>query len=146
MLTAIALMFRMSYIGAMLRILKKPEPNLKDIRPDLRERHRAAVVERDQLRPRLEELDGTIALLEQMIEQENRRFQPAQAAPQDSLPDFLMEKMRVGIRTKESLRALAEEAGYDVDGRSIHLTLVNLIKSGRAVEIGDGQYNARTKE
>jgi hypothetical protein len=130
----------------MLRILRKPEHNLKDIRPDLRERLRAAVVERDQLRPRLQELEGTIALLEKLMEQENRRFKPAETAPSDPLDVFLLEKMRLGISTKESLRGLAEEAGYDVDGRSIHATLVNLIKSGRAVEIGEGQYGARAKE
>lgn len=139
-------MFRMLYVGTMLKILKKSEPNLKDIRPDLRERLRAAAVERDQLRPRLQELDGTIALLERLIEQEDQRFRPAGVAPSDSLGDFLLEKMRRGISTKESLRAVAEEAGYDVDGRSIHATLVNLIKSGRAVEIGEGQYGSRTQE
>jgi hypothetical protein len=147
MSNGIARMFRVSYIGmVMLRIIKKTESNLKDIRPDLRERHRAAVVERDQLRPRLNELDGTIALLEQMIEQENRRFQPTPSTPQDSLADFLMEKMLYGISSKDGLRAEAEGAGYDVDGRSIHATLVNLIKSGKAVEIGEGQFGARTKE
>ncbi|WP_454626540.1 hypothetical protein [Bradyrhizobium cenepequi] len=130
----------------MLKILKKPDIQLKDIRPDLRERIRAAAVERDQLRPRLQELDGTIALLEKLLEQEDQRFRPVGIAPSDSLGDFLLEKMRRGVSTKESLRAVAEEAGYDVDGRSIHATLVNLIKSGKAVETGEGQYGARTQE
>jgi hypothetical protein len=142
----IAKMFRMSYIGTMLRILKKPDPQLKDIRPDLRERLRTAMVERDQLRPRLLELEAEIAVLEQMIEQENRRFQPPPSAPEDSLADFLLEKMRLGTSSKDGLRAVAEAAGYDVDGRSIHATLVNLIKSGKAVEFGEGQFGARTKE
>ena len=136
----------MPYIGTMLRILKKPEPALKDIRPDLRERLRGAAVERDQLRPRLQELDGTIALLEKLLEQEERRFKPPNSTPQDSLANFVMENLARGIATKDALRAVAEGAGYEVDGRSIHATLVNLIKSGKAVEFNEGQYAARTQE
>jgi hypothetical protein len=139
-------MFRMPYIGTMLKILKKPETHLKDIRPDLRERLRAAAVERDQLRPRLQDLDGTIALLEKLLEHEDRRFKPPNATPTDSLADFLLENLGRGIATKDALRAVAEGAGYEVDGRSIHATLVNLIKSGKAVEIGEGQYAARTQD
>jgi hypothetical protein len=141
---AIAKMFRMLYIGTMLKILKKPE--MKDIRPDLRERLRAAAVERDQLRPHLAELEAEIALLEKVIEREDRRFRPAGSSPQDSLADFLMENLRRGIATKDGLRAVAEGAGYEVDGRSIHATLVNLIKSGKAVEFNEGEYAARTQE
>lgn len=142
----VALPFHMLYIGTMLRIIKKPELQLKDIRPDLRERLRVASVERDQLRPRLVELDAEIELLEQMLQREDRRFQPAGSTPQDSLADFVLENLRRGIATKDSLRAVAESAGYEVDGRSIHATLVNLMKAGRAVEFGEGQYAARTQE
>lgn len=130
----------------MLKILKKPESGLKDIRPDLRERLRAATLERDQLRPRLQELEGTIALLEKIIEQEDERFRPVGTAPSEPLADFLLEKMRRGVNTKDSLRMVAEEAGYEVDGRSIHATLVNLIKSGKAVEMGENQFGARTQD
>jgi hypothetical protein len=126
----------------MLRILPAPKSNLKDIRPDLKERLRTAVSERDQMRPILETLEQTITLLEQMIEQENRRYHVAPTSPESSLADFIVQKMQAGLRTKDGLRSVAEEAGYNVDGRSIHLTLVNLIKSGRAVEIGGGEFAA----
>jgi hypothetical protein len=36
---------------------------------------------------------------------------------------------------KEDLRHSAANAGYDVDGRSIHATTVNLVRGGKVVEL-----------
>ena len=84
-----------------------------------------------------------------MLVDEERRFNREEAAkkgpPEEPLPEFVMQSLRSGQRSKDDLRWMAERAGYDVDGRNIHATLVNLIKSGR-VEISEGQYIALADE
>jgi hypothetical protein len=82
-----------------------------------------------------------------MLAQEEQRYAAANGSPKEKLPDlseFMLDKLRTGHRTKDSLRLAAEEAGYEIDGRSIHATLVNLIKRNEAVEVSEGQYAART--
>jgi hypothetical protein len=82
-----------------------------------------------------------------MLAAEERRFTPEEAAqtkpPEEALPEFIFQSLHKGPLTKDDLRWMANRAGYDVDGRSIHATLVNLLRSGRAVEVSDGQYAAR---
>jgi hypothetical protein len=134
----------MSYIRTMMLSITKPNDGLRDIRPDLRERLRAAKTDRDHMSELIETLNKTVELLEQMLAQEEARYSAStKRAPQEPLPDFVVGRLRAGVQTKDSLRAAAEQAGYDVDGRSIHATLVNLMKTGRAAETGDGEYAAR---
>ena len=83
-----------------------------------------------------------------MLAAEERRFAPEVTSqtkpPEDSLPEFVFQTLRKGTRTKDDLRWMANQAGYDVDGRSIHASLVNLTRSGKVVEVSEGQYAART--
>jgi len=128
----------------MLKSSPQPVTQLRDIRPDLRDRLRVATAQRDHMRSAIAGLETAVELLEQMLAQEDQQYAAANgsttAKPTDSFPDFMLEKLRAGYSTKDSLRLAANEAGYKVDGRSIHATLVNLLKRGQAVEISEGKY------
>jgi hypothetical protein len=132
----------------MLNVVKTPPAPFRDIRPDLRERLRSTTAELEQVRAITEDLEKAIQILEQMLAAEESRFTPREATqtkpPEDSLPDFVFQSLRTGTRTKDDLRWMANQAGYEVDGRSIHATLVNLTRSGKAIEVSEGQYAART--
>jgi hypothetical protein len=133
----------------MLKVSPEPVTQLRDIRPDLRDRLRVATAQRDHMRSTIATLESAVALLEQMLAQEDQRYAAAsgsaKAKPTDSLPDFILETLRAGHRTKDSLRLAAQEAGYEIDGRSVHASLVNLIKRGQAVEKGGGIFAAADK-
>jgi plasmid stability protein len=139
----------MRYMDPMLN--SAHNPGLRDIRPDLRDRLRVATAERDHMRSMIEKLEGTVQLLEQMLAAEERRFTVNLVAdgvtvgepPSEPLPDFILGALRRSNHSKDSLRFLAEKGGYHVDGRSIHATLVNLIRTGKAEEIEDGEFAAR---
>ena len=127
-------------------ILTEPH-KLRDIRPDLKERLRAKTAEREAMRAVMENLDIAIELLEQMIAEEERRFNVAPTAqktpPKELLSEFVLQQLRAGKpKTKDDLRWLAEQAGYDVDGRSIHAALVALLRTARAKEVEQGQFVA----
>lgn len=131
----------------MLKASPQPETKLRDIRSDLRDRLRVATAQRDHIRSTIAALEKTVELLEQMLAQEEQNYAAANGSSKEKLPDlavFMLDKLRTGHRTKDSLRLAAEEAGYEIDGRSIHATLVNLIKRNEAVEVSEGQYAART--
>jgi hypothetical protein len=129
----------------MLHIPRSSASGLRDIRPDLRERLRVAKSDLSQVQAMIGTLESTVGLLEQMLAQEEQRYAASEkSVPSESLPEFLLEKLRSGPHTKDVLRWAAEQAGYDVDGRSIHATLVNLIRTDRAVEVREGEYSART--
>ena len=52
-----------------------------------------------------------------------------------------------GAKSKDELRDLAQAAGYFPEGeggRSLHATLVNIVRSGRAIE-QDGVYSMRRR-
>jgi hypothetical protein len=134
----------------MLKASPQPETKLRDIRSDLKDRLRVATAQRDHMRSAIGTLEKAVELLEQMLAQEEHNYAAAngsaKAKPMASLPDFIVDKLGTGHSTKDSLKLAAVEAGYKVDGRSIHATLVNLIKTGRATEIGEGRYGALTQE
>lgn len=134
--------------STMLNITKTPSAAFRDIRPDLRERLRSSTAELGQMRGIIENLEKAVEVLEQMLAEEERRFNPAdttkKSTPTKPLADFVMHSLRTGMRSKDDLRWMAVQAGYDVDGRSIHATLVNLMKRNEAAEISDGQFAAKT--
>jgi hypothetical protein len=135
----------------MLNVIKPPSAPFRDIRPDLRERLRSTSAELEQVRGIIGNLEKAVEILEQMLAAEEQRFNPEvptkRGPPEAPLSEFLVQSMLTsGLKTKEDLRWMAEQAGYEVDGRSIHATLVNLIKSAKAVEIGPGQYGARAQD
>jgi hypothetical protein len=118
--------------------------SLRDIRPDLEARLLSAQKSFDEHSAKAKSAGDEVAELTRMLERENQRFAPtrtAKAAPADSLTDYLFARLKEGSRlTKEQLRVLALEAGYNIDGRSIHATVMNLLKSGFVSDDGNGTY------
>src|ERR1700685_3254427 len=99
----------------MLKPLSPPVTNLSDIRPDLRDRLRAATAQRDHMRSAIISLESKVELLEQMLAEEEQRYEAANGSakekPTAPLPDFLMGKLGTGHTTKDSLKLAAVEAG-----------------------------------
>jgi hypothetical protein len=59
------------------------------------------------------------------------------------LPDFIFNKvLGSGPVDKEALRADADHAGYEVNARSFHATLLNMVKHGKLMQLDDGRYAA----
>lgn len=137
---------------------------MRDIRPDLRERlaavvqrysddtaefeHKRATLEQEYKR-RLDALARERAALEQLIVIEGERAGIGAAtltqklATLVPLSDFLTAKaMTFGPMEKGQLRAEAKLAGYFTksDGRTFHITLMNMKNSGRLVQLPDGRY------
>jgi hypothetical protein len=118
---------------------------LRDIRPDLRERLRQAVARHQSLLTQTSEAAADVDMLQRMIEREDQRLNVRQAlaAPQkptEELADFMFKAIRMRPQSKEDLRHSVTGAGYDVDGRSIHATTVNLLRRGKIVEISKGVF------
>jgi hypothetical protein len=142
------------------------DSQMRDIRPDLRERL-AAVIEQQadasaeferkqtalqqDYRGRFDALGRERAALEQllMVESERSGIAPPTLAQKIKtlvpLGDFLIAKtQQQGSMSKEQLRKEALLAGYfadgDSDGRTFHVTLMNIKKGGRLVQLPDGNY------
>lgn len=136
---------------------------MRDIRADLRERlasldARLSDLVRDYNREKAE-LDKKFAEQERGVEEErkaasallaieDRRYgeasAPQVAIPTESLTDFLIRHVTAeGPILKEDLRNAAGFRGYFPDGeggRTIHTTLLNLVRAGRLTETPDGRY------
>lgn len=116
----------------------------RDIRTDLKARLIAATAKRDEQQKLVEELDNEVLLLTKMLDQEERRFGAAkieQPPTQAPLPDFIVESLSRGKMDKDDLRHFAETKGIAVDGRSLHATLINLIRAGKIKEVEEGFYD-----
>jgi hypothetical protein len=118
-----------------------------DIRPDLKERLAKAMVSRDQAREALGFYEAEVRALTQLITLEDQRFAEPEEIEVEAkeLPDlsvFMLEKLRKNRTNKDTLRQAAVAAGYDVDGRSIHATLVNLVRAGKVQEDSTGFFYA----
>lgn len=139
---------------------------MRDIRSDLKERlsaidERMSELVREYNRDK-ENLDRAYAEQEKFLEQERTAAAAMLAVEQKrygedppnnagsvtsnvQLSDFLINqiKARPGI-PKEELRKLAEENGYfaegEAGGRSIHTTLMNLVRAKRITAVGDNHY------
>ncbi|WP_156179932.1 hypothetical protein [Bradyrhizobium sp. LTSPM299] len=122
----------------------------RDIRTDLKDRLRTAVVGRDGHLAKAKEFDGEIDLLTKLLDQEERRFgqkpdvETSAASEKPPLGDFLLKKLEHSEATKDDLKVFAEHAGYFPDGtsagRSIHSTLLNLVRSGKVTTVAEGIY------
>jgi hypothetical protein len=137
---------------------------MRDIRTDLRERL-ADVIERhadtaaeferkrkaleQEYRGHLDTLGRERAALEQLLAVESERSgTPGPTLAQKlttlvPLGDFLVAKARAhGPMEKDQLRAEAKLAGYftNGDGRTFHVTLMNIKKGGSLVQLPDGRY------
>jgi hypothetical protein len=122
----------------------------RDIRADLKERLRTAVVSRDDFLAKAKEFDSEIDLLTKLLDQEERRFgqkvevEKGSSDERAPLQDFLLKKLAHNEMTKDDMKVFAEHAGYFSSGasagRSIHSTLLNLIRSGKVTTVAEGIY------
>jgi hypothetical protein len=117
----------------------------RDIRNDLMERLREASAKQERYSALAAEAAFDMDMLQRMIEREEVRYRlPAQIAaePDLALPEFVFKALQVRPMTKDDLRHSVENAGYRVDGRSIHATIVNLLRGNKIMEIAEGVYEA----
>jgi hypothetical protein len=145
-------------------------PEMRDIRPDLRERlaenaarqheeiaefERKFVALQKSHKAALDVLGRERAALEQLLESESERHgMPALTRAQKiatlvPLADFLVTKVQAhGPIGKDPLLGEAKLAGYlaAANGRTFHITLMNLAKRGRLVRLPNGQYVAPARE
>lgn len=116
-----------------------------DIRPDLRMRLENATAARNQAREQLGFYESEVRALTQLLALEDQRFGSFPQQKEERRPDlpaFIFEKLQKNRMSKDGIRQIVQKAGYDVDGRSIHATLVNLIRGGKVREDGAGTYCA----
>jgi hypothetical protein len=122
---------------------------IRDIRQDLRERLRTLEAQRDKLHVELKEAEQQIGVLMHMLEIEDRRFAdkaPSEVRkPMTKLSDFIYGELGRRRMTKEEVKIVAERAGYENVGRGVHLTLVNMEKSGRIRLVADNKYEPQTR-
>jgi hypothetical protein len=91
------------------------------------------------------------------LRDEPDKIGPVQAEMKISMPAarmplgdfFCSELVQFGSLTKAELRALAQQSGYfegEDGGRQTHLTLVNIKRSGRVIELDGGRFKIVDKE
>ncbi|WP_316235048.1 MULTISPECIES: hypothetical protein [unclassified Bradyrhizobium] len=132
-----------------------------DIRQMLRSRLETATAARKRASQLLGELDAEVSALQRLLRLEEMRHgaleepkdkeelplvKPAeeQQGERPDLSEFLRGALEKYVMlSKPRLRRMAHEAGYDIDGRSIHATLTNLIRVGKVVQTPDGMYTAQ---
>lgn len=124
---------------------------MRDIRDDIRERLAAVEHKRQDFLAALKAQDDIKAALEKLLELEEARTRSGtvvngnnhEKTPTIPVADFLVGLLRERPRTKEELSELAARAGYYPDaeavGRAIHMTIVNMERSGRIHEVR-GRY------
>jgi hypothetical protein len=106
--------------------------------------------ERAEIYAKTKELDEHIATLMQMLDMEDRRF-PKQTteensvSPEKQIGEFVYDELGRRRMNKQEIRTVVESAGYNVGGRSIHLTLVNLERFGR-IRCGEDKRYERSAE
>lgn len=121
-------------------------PSFRDIRTDLKDRLRFSLENRDFHTEKAKEFDVEVETLTRLLDRENARFDAPDASkePDTPLDEYVLGALAVRPMSKEDLRAAAANAGYlknsDSPGRSIHAVTVNLSKSGKIKEIGDGVF------
>jgi len=68
-------------------------------------------------------------------------------AAKPPLADFFVKTLaETGPMSKDELRQVAVDAGYEIDGRHVHATLVNIQRNGRILPTLDGKYAAKKLE
>jgi hypothetical protein len=114
----------------------------RDIRPDLRARLETAIASRDRAREHLNFFDSEVNALTRLLALEDRRFSETIGTVEDKQPfltGFIIERLKKRRMSKDELRVVAAEAGFEIDGRSIHATLVNLVRTGK-VRLEEGGF------
>jgi hypothetical protein len=124
--------------------IKMRVSSYRDIRSDLKERMVLAAGQRDEHQKLAEAFDEEVLLLTKLLDQEERRFgtpRVEQTAMPSSLSAFIVESLSRGRMDKDGLRQFAEISGLAIDGRSLHATLINLLRSGKIKEVDEGLYD-----
>lgn len=124
---------------------QKPISPLRDIRPDLLDRLREAAARQEEHARKANEATADVDMLQRMIEREDERLKESDAkrpVPSEDLPDYLLKSLYIRPMSKDELRQAAIAAGYNIDGRSIHAVTVNLVRSGKIVEVDNGVFTA----
>ena len=130
---------------------------MKDIRSEIDERLADASKRRADLGNQIKALEIEVETLKRMMEIESQRFghevDPSQRrvslstrAPTvvvGSAPDFIEKILEAGPHSKDELKEVGIQQGIfdpDTAGRSIHITLVNMVRGSRIQELPDGRY------
>jgi hypothetical protein len=124
--------------------IKSRQPTYRDIRDDLKARMISAAAKRDEYEKQLKALDEEVLMLTKLLDQEERRFgtrEPEAGESSETLSTFILESLARGRMNKDGLRHFAESKGLTVDGRSLHATVINLVRSGKVKQASDGFYD-----
>lgn len=130
---------------------------MRDIRQDLNDRLTTIDAERSSLQERLSILDQEKALVFQMLELENSRWQKARSPTQGAqnrvdgpeLSHYIMKLLADGREWRHGvIRDKAVSDGYlaesDSPGRAIHASLVNLKRQGVVEHVDTGIWKKAT--
>ena len=135
---------------------------MKDIRNDIRERLADASRRRETVMELVKAVDVEVETLKRMMDIENQRQQYASGsfsltsglnrrslASTSSVPSFIEEALRDGLLSKDELKDVGVQRGVldsETAGRTLHITLVNLVRGNRIRELPDGRYGLPERE
>ena len=120
---------------------------MRDIRSDLRERIRATVQQRRELSQRLQALESREQHLRALLQDEHATgplSPPVDAADGPRLREFIRGSLANGCDwSLDELKGHARGLGLNTagaSGRSLNITLVNLLREGLVVRLPDGRW------
>ena len=130
---------------------------MKDIRDEIAERLDDASKRRAGLASQIKALETEVETLKRMMDIENQRHgdqvspfrKRAHLTPgsilegTETAPDFIEGLLKTGPHTKDDLKEVGIQKGVfdpDTAGRSLHITLVNMLRGSRIRELADGFY------
>ena len=130
---------------------------MKDIRSEIAERLDDASKRRAGLVNQIKALETEVETLKRMMDIENQRHSD-QVSPflkraslgsrsvlgsSRTAVDFIEGHLETGPHSKEELKEAGIQRGIfdpDTAGRTIHITLVNMVRGNRIQELPDGRY------
>jgi hypothetical protein len=111
-----------------------------------RRAERIRVIE-DEFRSEVREIESLREAISNVLAIEDRLHGEHSEEPSVPIADFLVRAAaKYGPRSKEQFRAMAKEAGYVVDGRTIHATVVNIVRGGRLEMLEDGRFGVPSEQ
>lgn len=130
---------------------------MKDIRSEIEERLADANKRLTDLTSQIKDINIEVETLKKMMDLESQRLghgvsplqyrvsssTKAPTAVVGSAPDFIEEFLQTGPHSKDQLKEVGIQKGVfdpDTAGRSLHITLVNMLRGNRIRELADGLY------
>ena len=130
---------------------------MQDIRSEIEERLADASKRRADLMNQIKAIDIDVETLKKMMEIETQRHgnrgsgirRRAHLSPgpismsAESVADLIEKILEAGPRSKDVLKEIGIEKGIfdpDTAGRTIHITLVNMMRGNRIEVLPDGRY------